>query len=359
MKKIVFILFALSLFNNVYATDFHKIYLKENKVTRITGDRLKEVKNETNVWEINLKEGEEVFQLKSENTNKVNYTVNGDFVYFEDTNNNPGYKSEIPYQRDNHTFYNSARLCLKKDALPVTISVDGKIIATFQLKKKYQNIGDIKARFFNVGDTLELNENSSSDDDSIPISSTSFSINNVALKNNVISEDIFNQSDPDSIKRDITVTVVYNDNRKDFKTYKNIVIKRNNDIPFEEKLRVVIPYILYILGGIVFVTIIILLKLKKITQPSKRDSNKTENDSEVDKNQNHLNALEAHHEDNSQNLSISVNELQKEIQALNNKIRELECSSSSQELPDRISDLETSEKEKLNEIKIFSNENSQ
>ena len=154
MKRIVILIFLIISCANVFAQSLHKIKLNGTTVT-VEGDRLIPVKDKPQVWEIDLRKDQEVFQLVSDNQSKVAYVLSGKFV-----NSSDGDSQTIPYLRNSNNFYATARLVLKRDSLPVTISVNNEVIATFQLKQQrtYQKCSLIGNNVYSVGDTIKVNK---------------------------------------------------------------------------------------------------------------------------------------------------------------------------------------------------------
>ena len=154
MKRIVILIFLIISCANVFAQSLHKIKLNGTTVT-VEGDRLIPVKDKQQEWEIDLRKDQEVFQLVSENQSKVTYVLSGKFV-----NTSDGDFQKIPYLKNSNNFYETARLVLKRDSLPVTISVNNEVIATFQLKQRrtYQKYTPTRNRVYYVGDTIKINK---------------------------------------------------------------------------------------------------------------------------------------------------------------------------------------------------------
>lgn len=363
MKKIQLIILLAITFCNSFAQQLHEIKLK-NATVSVTGDRLNLVAGKKNVWEIDLKTDEEVFKLISENKKKVDYVLNGKFVLADDT-----YRQTIPYLKDNKNFYNSARLVLKRESLPITISANGNVVATFQLKMKYQEFEIPKKNVFYVGDTLRIIKKDNPKN-GIPINKFSFQIKNnnkiIEIKDSIIREDLLGSNDSISNCQIICVAE-YNDAHKETKETKNIIkIKSYKD----ETNYIIISSIIILLvsfGGIYF------WRQKKHIVNTKSESAHGGSESINKGNGNespHIDiptkydSLESYQVDhtsasNETGADVLIKENISQINTQKSRIAELESMqdvANISELQDRIKELEESENAKLDEIEELSAE---
>lgn len=363
MKKIQLIILLAITFCNSFAQQLHEIKLKDATVS-VTGDRLNLVAGKKNVWEIDLKTDEEVFKLISENKKKVDYVLNGKFVLADDT-----YRQTIPYLKDNKNFYNSARLVLKRESLPITISANGNVVATFQLKMKYQEFEIPKKNVFYVGDTLRIIKKDNPKN-GIPINKFSFQIKNnnkiIEIKDSIIREDLLGSNDSISNCQIICVAE-YNDAHKETKETKNIIkIKSYKD----ETNYIIISSIIILLvsfGGIYF------WRQKKHIVNTKSESAHGGSESINKGNGNespHIDiptkydSLESYQVDhtsasNETGADVLIKENISQINTQKSRIAELESMqdvANISELQDRIKELEESENAKLDEIEELSAE---
>lgn len=364
MKKIQLIILLAITFCNSFAQQLHEIKLK-NATVSVTGDRLNLVAGKKNVWEIDLRTDEEVFKLISENKEKVDYVLNGKFVLADDT-----YRQTIPYLKDNQNFYNSARLVLKRESLPITISANGNVVATFQLKMKYQEFEIPKKNVFYVGDTLRIIKKDNPKN-GIPINKFSFKIKNnnkiIEIKDSIIREDLLGSNDSISNCQIICVAE-YNDAHKETKETKNIIkIKSYKD----ETNYIIISSIIILLvsfGGIYF------WRQKKHIVNTKSESAHGGSESINKGNGNessHIDiptkydSLESYQVDhtsasNETGADVLIKENISQINTQKSRIAELESMqdvANISELQDRIKELEESENAKLDEIEELSAEN--
>lgn len=363
MKKIQLIILLAITFCNSFAQQLHEIKLKDATVS-VTGDRLNLVAGKKNVWEIDLKTDEEVFKLISENKKQVDYVLNGKFVLADDT-----YRQTIPYLKDNKNFYNSARLVLKRESLPITISANGNVVATFQLKMKYQEFEIPKKNVFYVGDTLRIIKKDNPKN-GIPINKFSFQIKNnnkiIEIKDSIIREDLLGSNDSISNCQIICVAE-YNDAHKETKETKNIIkIKSYKD----ETNYIIISSIIILLvsfGGIYF------WRQKKHIVNTKSESAHGGSESINKGNGNespHIDiptkydSLESYQVDhtsasNETGADVLIKENISQINTQKSRIAELESMqdvANISELQDRIKELEESENAKLDEIEELSAE---
>lgn len=363
MKKIELIILLAITFCNSFAQQLHEIKLKDATVS-VTGDRLNLVAGKKNVWEIDLKTDEEVFKLISENKKKVDYVLNGKFVLADDT-----CRQTIPYLKDNKNFYNSARLVLKRESLPITISANGNVVATFQLKMKYQEFEIPKKNVFYVGDTLRIIKKDNPKN-GIPINKFSFQIKNnnkiIEIKDSIIREDLLGSNDSISNCQIICVAE-YNDAHKETKETKNIIkIKSYKD----ETNYIIISSIIILLvsfGGIYF------WRQKKHIVNTKSESAHGGSESINKGNGNespHIDiptkydSLESYQVDhtsasNETGADVLIKENISQINTQKSRIAELESMqdvANISELQDRIKELEESENAKLDEIEELSAE---
>lgn len=363
MKKIQLIILLAITFCNSFAQQLHEIKLKDATVS-VTGDRLNLVAGKKNVWEIDLKTDEEVFKLISENKKKVDYVLNGKFVLADDT-----YRQTIPYLKDNKNFYNSARLVLKRESLPITISANGNVVATFQLKMKYQEFEIPKKNVFYVGDTLRIIKKDNPKN-GIPINKFSFQIKNnnkiIEIKDSIIREDLLGSNDSISNCQIICVAE-YNDAHKETKETKNIIkIKSYKD----ETNYIIISSIIILLvsfWGIYF------WRQKKHIVNTKSESAHGGSESINKGNGNespHIDiptkydSLESYQVDhtsasNETGADVLIKENISQINTQKSRIAELESMqdvANISELQDRIKELEESENAKLDEIEELSAE---
>lgn len=385
MKRIKLLILLAIPFLNCFAQNLHKITLNGTTVS-VEGDRLLPVEGEEQVWEIDLKSDTEEFQLISKNnSSRVEYKLNGNYVYAIPG----GYINYIPYKGNSYGFYNSAHLVLVKDSLPITISVNGKVIATFRLKKRitYQKFNTPQNSVFNVGDTLDITKENSNGTD-ILISNISVEITDghriVNLKDGIITEKIL--GDKDSIDNcQIIYTIQYTDGYIDKKrTSNNVKIKKNNngDIKFYIVGLIVVLLLLVALlsfrkkkqnnynddaeskstNGIIS-SILFWKRGEKIEKKDKAEENdKTESPSQT----NLLDTFQVDHNYTAHNLEaeVAIKDYVRQINELRSRISELERAQDSvtipnaSELGNRIKELEKSEKAKLKIIEDLSLENS-
>lgn len=375
MKRIVFLFFLTISCAGVFAQE-PQITLKGNTVT-VKGDRLTPVKGKHHVWEIDLRNGQEVFHLVSENRSKVDYYLSGNFVNY--TLSRKNYNSKIiPYLQNSGQFYESAHLVLYRDSLPVTISVNNEPIATFQLKqrKTYQQYSLIGDSIYYVGDTIKL--------DTVQPNKTDVTINNISisLKNNnreielidgIVTDSILQGKD--SVNCHILINVEYADGKKETTDVNSIQIKRKESTKWT---------FLYIVGGLIVLVIFSVFFIKKVViwvDKKKRHSllgislhqkehsdNRNTNDEEShgdtanDNTGSSSGDSQGDHSQSSQDEGGEVKEYIRQINELKSKIKELEKTPSqiipdSTTLRDRIIELEESERAKLEEIDILSSEN--
>lgn len=364
MKKIQLIILLAITFCNSFAQQLHEIKLKNTTVS-VTGDRLNLVAGENNVWEIDLRTDEEVFKLISENDNKVDYGLNGKFVFADGK-----YRQTIPYRRDNKSFYQSACLVLKRDSLPITIFANGHVVATFQLKIKYQEFEIPKKNVFYVGDTLRIIKKDTKN--SIPIKKFSFQIKTgnkkIEVNDSIIHEDLIGSNDSISNCQIICVAE-YEDAHKETKETKNIIkIKSYKD----ETNYIIISSIIIMLvlfGGIYF------WRQKKHIVNTKSESahggsesinkgNGNGNESSHIDIPTKYDSLESYQVDhtsasNETGADVLIKENISQINTQKSRIAELESVqdvANISELQDRIKELEESENAKLDEIEELSAE---
>ena len=351
MKKIQLIILLAITFCNSFAQHLHEIKLKNTTVS-VTGDRLNLVAGKKNVWEIDLRTDKEVFKLISENDNKVDYVLNGEFVFAAGK-----YRQTIPYRRDNKSFYQSACLVLKRDSLPITISANGHIVATFKLKIKYQEFEIPKKNVFYVGDILRIIKKDTKN--SIPIKKFSFQIKTdnkkIEVKDGIIHEDLIGSNDSISNCKIICVAE-YEDAHKETKETKNIItIKSCKD----ETNYIIISSIIILLvsfGGIYF------WKQKKHIVNTKSESAHGGSES-IDKgNESSHIDLPTKYDSSASNetgADVLIKEYISQINTQKSRIAELESMqdvANISELQDRITELEESENAKLDEIEELSAE---
>ena len=168
MKRLFVLALLCPLFCVAYGQDV--IAFKGETVTP-QSRRLLKVKDSTNLWGIDLQDGECVeIKLVSENINVYYYTVNRKCVQgkYGSTLNN---YYEIPHlprivnengkqvRNDGPAFWNSATLLITKDSLPLEIKTKngGKTIARFifREKPKYESFDTIDNKQFREGCTLK------------------------------------------------------------------------------------------------------------------------------------------------------------------------------------------------------------
>lgn len=359
MKRIVLMILLAITICNCFAQNFNKITLNGNDVS-VEGDKLLPVKGKQQVWDVNFEYEQEVFQLISENTSKVNYKLNGKFV-----NAVPGGDMDtIPYKKGNNKhFYNTARLVLKRDSLPITISVNGHVVAIFQLKNKYQKFEIPQKNVFYVGDTLRIIKDNSNE--SIPIQKVSFKIkvgnNTFDIKDSIIPEELLGSND--SINKCQIICIVEYKGGKNVseKTLDNIKIERKNN---EDKMTYIISFITILLVialcGIYFwkrknaENESVLLKKEEEQNIDKYNGNES---SQIDSSAKN-NPLEPYQVDhtsasNDTGSDVLTNESVNQINTQNPQIAEIESlqgTADFSELRDRITELEKSEEDKLAEI---------
>lgn len=377
MKKLfVFIILTISFFDG-FALELHKIKLKNTSVT-VEGDRLIPVSGEQQMWEIDMSKEQEVFQLVSENSSKVNYKLNGYHV-----NAVPGGDlNTIPYKNDNKSFYGSAHLVLKKDSLPITISVDNKVIATFRLKRRvtYQKYSFTDKKIFFIGDTINVQKDKLNNTD-VAISGFSISLkkdnNEIRLKDGIVTEAII--GDRDSVNCNLLITVEYADGKKDPQVIYDIQIKRKEYAIWK---------ILSVVGGFIVVVVFLVFCIKRrrkgkgigveekkhhsllgiFRHKKEHRDNRNQSDeiSHVDTNNinSSLGDFQVEHSESLQDegVEVVIKAYIDQIKELKSKIKELENTPSqmttdSTTLRDRIIELEESERAKLEEIDILSSEN--
>lgn len=369
MKRIViFISFAVSCIN-VFAETFHNIILNDTTVT-VEGDRLISVKDKPKVWEIDLRNEEEVFQLVSKNRSKVDYVLSGKFV-----NSSSGDSNTIPYLKDGKSFYKSAHLVLKRDSLPVTISVKNEVIATFQLKqrKTYQKYNLIGDNVYFVGDTIKIKKDNPNKTD-VTLKNVSISLEKanreIELKDGVVTDAIIDEGD--SVKCNVIIKVEYANGNKDIKEINDIIIRRE-----KSKIWKIIGIVGSCIAGFVVWGYCIKKrrKEKKIGAndkkciffirklwPQKANSNNRVQGREVSPDDKGNFKPEPPQSLRDEGAEVVIKELTRQINELKSKLKEYEDSSSlistnTNSLQDRIVELEKSEREKLKEIEIFSSEN--
>lgn len=376
MKRIVVLIFLTISCANVFAQNFHKIKLNGTTVT-VEGDRLIPVKGKKQVWEIDLKKEQEVFQFVSENQSKVTYVLSGKFV-----NSSDGDSNTIPYLRNSKSFYESAHLVLYRDSLPVTISVNNEVIATFQLKQQrtYQKYSLIGNNVYSVGDTIKVNKEQPINTD-VLISKISISLKRgnreIELIDGIVTDAII--EGVDSVNCNIFIKVEYEDGKKAPNVIKNVQIKRKESP---------IWTIFLIVGGLFLLVVFSVFCIKrlrmereivvdekkrhnlfgKLFHQKEQSDNRNQNMdiSHVDTNNRNssLGDFQVEHPQSLQDegVEVVIKEYIRQINELKSKIKELEKTPSqiipdSTTLRDRIIELEESERAKLEEIDILSSEN--
>lgn len=383
MKRIQLIILLAITFCNCFAQNLHNITLSNTSVS-VDGDRLVPVKGKNQVWEIDLRSDQEVFQLISKNKTKVVYKLSGNFV-----NVNPGGDMNIiPYVNNTTNFYKSAHLVLKKNSLPITISVNNAVIATFQLKKRiiYQGFTLPQNNIFHVGDTLNVTKENPQKTD-VVISEISVKIKDgkrtIDLADSTITEELLGNKDSID-KCQIIYTIKYADGNVKKESSNNIKIKKisNGDKTI---------YFIGSIFGLIFLATLLFFFIWKRKHHNDEAENKLTNrivskilfwrkenrtdkkdkseDREQTGNSTQTNPLEEFQGDHTSTPhDIGAEEVIKEyirqINELKSRISKLEHAQDSvimpntSELRERIKELEESEKAKLDEIEELSSENS-
>ena len=383
MKRIQLIILLAITFCNCFAQNLHKITLSNTKVS-VEGDRLIPVKGKNQVWEIDLKSDQEVFQLISENKTKVAYELSGKFV-----NANPGGDmNKIPYKNNSTQFYKSAHLVLKKDSLPITISVNNAVIATFQLKKRitYQGFTLPQKNIFHVGDILNVTKENPKETD-VVISEISIKIKDgkrtIDLADSTITEELLGNKDSID-KCQIIYTIKYADGNVKKESSNNIKIKK---ISNGDKTIYIIGFIfvLIFLAALLFFFIwkrkyhndeaesqstnrIVskILFWRKENRTDKKDKSEDRDQTGNSTQTNPLEEFQVDHTSTTHDIGaeVVIKEYIRQINELKSRISELEHAQDSvimpntSELRERIKELEESEKAKLDEIEELSSENS-
>lgn len=384
MKRIQLIILLAITFCNCFAQNLHNITLSNTTVS-VDGDRLIPVKGKDKVWEIDLKSDQEVFQLISNNTTKVAYELSGKYV-----NANPGGDmNEIPYKDNSTQFYRSARLVLKKDSLPITISVNNAVIATFQLKKRitYQGFTIPQNNIFHVGDVLNVTKENPKETD-VVINEISVKIKDgkrtIDLADSTITEELLGSKDSID-KCQMIYTIKYADgNVVEKKSSDNVKIKNysNND-----KTIYIIGFIFVLIFFVALLYFFMrkrnhhnddaesksperiisrILFWRREKRTDKEDKPEDRNKTEFSSQTNPLEAFQVDHTSSTHDIGaeVVIKEYLRQIDELKSRISELECAQESvimpntSELRERIKELEESEKAKLDEIEELSSENS-
>jgi len=362
-----------------------EIHFKGDVIT-ITGERLKSVNGENNVWEIDLKQKED-FKLISDNRQIVHYHFSKMCVK---GHTGSQWKSfyDIPLSTKKDTvkkktvelpdFWSSTALTLIPDSLPLDIQSNGKVIATFRLKKRviYQKVTKLNKKEYNEGDTIKLSKSTGATVDIVceKIKLVLDNDHSHELKDNVIDDLI---KDGESAKYDVIVSVNYSDKTSNDFNLGSIVIHKqkgaiSNWLNFiNENWKTLLVYICL---SLLLVFLILYRKLifkysEKIcskvglynvkTDDKEELSNKGQQ-TDIDNFQIRLDDSMSEDKPNQQDVGYEtcIQTLNRRIRELENKLKDLSGSALDiKTLRERIGELENSEKAKLDEIDELSNEN--
>ena len=399
MKIKLIILLALLVAANTFAQVSGTIKLTGNQVT-IESVKVIPITGESNVWEIEPTEEELCFQLLSGNADYVVYTSDKKNIKYIDNNNVTKETTTIPCKKRNGqltgTFFQSAQFVINTKILPVKIFNGNTTIAEFRVKepqKKYQEFSSLERKEFLVGDKIEITPDSDKGD--IPIKSITVYVKkdhntSKILQDGIITEECLNGKD--SILRDIRFEIRYKDDTVKEEEYKGIKLKKTSD---DWSLWIVVGICAFALLIIILLYIIRKNKiakpdttnkikkpnlLKKLLFGSKRDevespalpsdeaNQNTQSGTDVRGDSNLLGGFtlenRSANQDSSSGTEVVIETLNKIIKELEDKNKQLESSLLKNESSDignlrtRILELESSEKDKLDEIDELSKENS-
>ncbi len=399
MKTKLITLLALLVAANTFAQVSGTIKLTGNQVN-ITSDKVIPITGESNVWEIEPTEEELCFQLLSGNTTYVKYTSDKNNIKYTNNKNETKETNKIPCKSKNHNltgeFFTSAQFVINTMILPVKIFNGDTKIAEFRVKepqKKYQKFSSLERKEFLVGDKIEITPDYDKGD--IPIKSITVYVKKDHNTSNILQDGIITEeclNGKDSILSDIRIEIRYKDDTVKEELYKDIKLKETSD-----------DWSLWIVVGIcAFVFLIIILLyiirknkndkpdttnkikkpnlLKKLLFGSKRDEVESPALSSDEANQNtqsgtgvrdYISLLggftlenRSANQDSSSGTEVVIETLNKKIKELEDKNKQLESLLLENEGSDignlraRILELESSEKDKLDEIDELSKENS-